>query len=67
MPLTPEEKKRYEYLMRKIEKFGVEALTVSEAKELKYLLQKREDLDEGLKLLLMFALGMLVGYALSKS
>ena len=67
MPLTPEEKKRYDYLMKKIERYGVEALTVPEAKELKYLLQKKEDIDEGLKLLLMFALGMFIGYALSKS
>ncbi|MEM4279194.1 MAG: hypothetical protein QXP28_01980 [Archaeoglobaceae archaeon] len=35
--------------------------------ELKNLLNKKEDLDEGLKLLLMFALGMLMGYILSKA
>ncbi|MEM3762068.1 MAG: hypothetical protein QXD49_00340 [Archaeoglobaceae archaeon] len=49
MPLSVEEKKRYDYLMEK------------------NLLNKKEDLDEGLKLLLMFALGMLMGYILSKA
>ncbi len=65
--LTKKERERYEYLMNKIEKFGVDSITPEEAKELKYLLQKKEDIDEGLKLLLMFALGVLLGYTFAKS
>ncbi|MEM2244651.1 MAG: hypothetical protein QXN92_07685 [Archaeoglobaceae archaeon] len=66
-PLSVEEKKRYDYLMEKIRKYGADSLNRDEIIELKNLLNKKEDLDEGLKLLLMFALGMLMGYILSKA
>jgi len=67
LPLSVEEKKRYDYLMEKIRKYGADSLNRDEIIELKNLLNKKEDLDEGLKLLLMFALGMLMGYILSKA
>jgi len=66
MSLTPEEKARYKHLMEKIQKYGTDSLTRDELKELKYLIEKKEDLDESLKLLILFALGVLVGYSLAK-
>lgn len=66
MGLTPEEEARYKYLMEKIQKYGTDSLTRDELKELKYLIEKKEDLDESLKLLILFALGVLVGYSLAK-
>lgn len=66
MSLTPDEEKELHDLMQKLRIYGPESLTSDELKRLRYLLDKKEGLDPDLKLLALFALGVLLGYAMSK-
>lgn len=62
--LTIEERRRKDELLEKYQK--TLQLTPLEAEELQALIKKDEQLDEAIKLLLIFALGALIGYALTK-
>jgi len=65
--LTVEEQTEKKKTLDKIKGYGVESLTQHEIERLKYILQKDEGEDEGLKLLILLGLGALLGYALAKS
>lgn len=61
--LTPQEQQRKQELLTKYQ--TTLYLTPAEAEELRTLIQKDKGLDEATKLLLSFALGALIGYAIS--
>jgi hypothetical protein len=62
--LTPEEKQRKHYLLNMYNRNL--QLSYVELEELRDLIRRDEEVDEGIKLLLLFALGALIGYALSR-
>ncbi len=64
MALTPQEKKRMEELLNKYYKYN--SLSLSEARELNYLIKKDDEIDRALKYILIFALGAIIAYALLK-
>ena len=66
MSLTPNEENELKQLIQKLRIYGPESLTTDELKRLRYLLDKKEGVDPDLKLLALFALGILLGYAMSK-